>query len=144
MNMSMGKQFAKQYANNYVETIVSEASPHKLIQMLYEGVIKNIRITKVFIQQKNYEKKAEHVNKALSILMTLREGVDLDKGGDVAQNLYALYDYCYRQLVRASISDDVKLVDEVFEYLTDLHDAWAQMPDTYKSLSTEQIQRLSE
>ena len=98
MNMAMRDKFVKQYANNYVETMVSEATPHKLVDMLYEGLLKNLSISRVFIDQRNYEKKSEHINKSLQILSSLRDGVVLDKGGDVESNLYDLYDYCYRRL----------------------------------------------
>lgn len=140
--MVRGRQFAQQYANNYVETMVTEAGPHRLIQMLYEGAIKNLNVSKLFIQQKNFEKKSEHINKTLSILLALREGVDLDKGGDVAQNLYSLYDYCYRQVIKSSINDDVAILDEVLGFIKDLHGAWSQMPETYKSLNQAQIEKL--
>jgi len=139
MNMALKKQFAQQYANTHVETSVSEASPHKLIEMLYEGALKNMFIAKVFIEQNNFEKKSEHVNKALSILMSLREGVDFDKGGEVAGNLYDLYEYSYRRLVRASLDNDNTGVDEVIEIIKNLSDAWKQMPDTFKKLSSEQL-----
>ena len=139
MNMALKKQFAQQYANTHVETSVSEATPHRLTEMLYEGVIKHLRVTKVFMEQKNFEKKSEHVNKALTIIMSLRESVDLGKGGDVAQNLYALYDYCYRQLSKASFENDVTMIEEILGYIEGLSEAWSQMPDSYKNLSKEQI-----
>lgn len=143
MNLQQRQQFAQQYANNFVETSISEASPHKLIELLYDGAIKNIRLTKVFMEQKNYEKKSEFLNKALSILLNLREGVDLEKGKDVAENLWALYDYCYRQLLTASFKNDATPLDEVLGLVEDLSESWKQMPDTYKKLSKDQLDRLS-
>lgn len=139
MNMALKRQFAQQYANTHVETSVSEASPHKLVEMLYEGVLKNITLAKVFMEQRDYEKKSLHINKALSILIFMRESVDLDKGGDVADNLYALYDYCHRTVLNASVKNDIELLDEIAEYIRGLHDAWKQMPDQYKQMSKEQL-----
>ncbi len=143
MNLALKRQFTKQYANNYVETAVSEATPHKLVEMLYDGAIKNMNLAKVFIEQKNYEKKAEHINKALAILNALRAGVDLKKGGDVAQNLYDLYDYCYRTLFKVSAQNDVKLLDEVLAHIAGLSDAWRKMPDNFKRISKEQLEKVS-
>jgi len=142
MNMAMKKQFIKQYANNYVETAVSEAGPHKLIQMLYEGAIKNMNIAKVFIQQKNFEKKSEHINKALAILASLRNNLDLEKGGDVANNLDGLYDYCYKTLFKASVKNDVSMLEEVLEHIQTVSSAWQQMPDNIKNASKDQLDRL--
>lgn len=142
MNLALKKQFTKQYANNYVETAVSEATPHKLIEMLYEGAIKNMNLAKVFIEQKNYEKKSEYINKALSILNALRAGVDLEKGGDVAQNLYDLYDYCYRSLFNASTKNDLVLLNEVLEHITLVSEAWKEMPENFKRISKDQLDQV--
>ncbi|WP_373018347.1 flagellar export chaperone FliS [Thiomicrorhabdus sp.] len=142
MNMAMRNKFAQQYANNFVETAVSEATPHKLVEMLYDGALKNLNLTKVFIEQKNYEKKAEFSNKALSIINALRAGVDMEKGRDVAGNLYDLYDYCYRRVLEASTKNDTVIIDEVIEHIKTLSDAWKEMPETIKRSSKEQIERL--
>ncbi|MEA3406325.1 MAG: flagellar export chaperone FliS [Pseudomonadota bacterium] len=143
MNMALRNKFAQQYANTYVETSVSEATPHKLVEMLYEGALKNLNLTKVFIEQNNFEKKAEHVNKALSILNALRSGVDLDKGKEVAENLYNLYDFCYRRVFEASSQNNALLLDEVIEHLKVLAEAWKQMPEDMKRISKEQIDKMS-
>ncbi|MCF6299235.1 MAG: flagellar export chaperone FliS [Thiomicrorhabdus sp.] len=143
MNLALKKQFTKQYANNYVETAVSEATPHKLIEMLYQGALKNMNLAKVFIEQKNHEKKAEHINKALAILNALRAGVDIKKGGEVAENLYNLYDYCYRTLFNASVKNDFTLLNEVIEHITLVSEAWKEMPDNFKRVSKEQLDKVS-
>lgn len=143
MNMALKKQFAQQYANTYVETSVSEASPHKLVEMLYDSALKNLGIAKVFIEQKDYAKKSVFLNKALSIISALRAGVDMEKGGEVAVNLYALYDYCYRQTFEASVKNDAAIVDEVIELISEISDAWKQMPNNIKSVSKEQLDNMS-
>ncbi|WP_051144972.1 flagellar export chaperone FliS [Thiomicrorhabdus sp. Kp2] len=142
MNTVLKKQFIQQYANNYVETAVSEAGPHKLIQMLYEGAIKNMNLAKVFIQQKNYEKKSEHINKALAILASLRGNLDLEHGGEVAQNLNGLYGYCYQTLFQSSAKNNVEMIDEVIGHIQTISDAWQQMPENIKNASKEQLDRL--
>jgi len=142
MNMALKKQFIQQYANNYVETAVSEAGPHKLIQMLYEGAIKNMNMAKVFMQQKNFEKKSTHINKTLAILASLRNDLDLEKGGEVARNLDGLYEYCYRTLFKASVENDLSMLEEVMEHIQTVSNAWQQMPDNIKNASKEQLDRL--
>ena len=139
MTYQMQNRAAQQYAATAVETAVSEASPHKLIELLYAGVVKNLKLTKHFIEQKNYEKKSEFSNKSLSILTALKSGVDLEKGGDVAENLYSLYDYCYRTVFVASTSNQVEKIDEVLEHLEGLYQAWQEMPDSIKKAPVEKL-----
>lgn len=142
MNMAMRNKFVQQYASNFVETAVSEATPHKLVEMMYDGAIKNLTLAKVFIEQENYGKKAEHSNKVLAIINSLRDGVDMEKGGDVAENLFSLYDYCYRRVIEASSKNNVVMMDEVLDHLKTLNDAWKGMPESVKRCSKEQIASL--
>ena len=84
-------------------------------------------------------KSFEDVN---PILNALRAGVDLKKGGDVAQNLYDLYDYCYRTLFHVSAQNDVALLNEVLEHITLVSEAWKEMPDNFKRVSKEQFDKV--
>lgn len=143
MNMALKNKFAQQYANNYVETAVSEASPHKLVAMLYEGAIKNLNLAKVFIEHKEFGKKSVHINKALSIIDALRNGVDLEVGGQVAENLYSLYDFCYRRTFEASSKNDAAMVYEVVEIIIGLNESWNQMPESVKNSSASQLKNVS-
>ena len=111
--------------------------------MLYDGAIKNMNLAKVFIEHKNLEKKSEHINKALSIINALRTAVDIEKGGEVASNLYDLYDYCYRRLFTASVKNDAALVDEVLEHIVSVSQAWKEMPDNFKKVSQAQLDQMS-
>lgn len=143
MSYAAQNKMAQQYAQNFVETAVTEASPHKLVELLYAALVKNLKLTKVFIEQKNYPKKAEFSNKAIAILNELREGVDLDLGGEVAENLYSLYDYCYRTVFTASIQNDIQKIDEVVEHVSGLQEAWHQMPENIKRASKAEIRQAS-
>lgn len=142
MSLALRNKYAKQYANNYVETSVTEATPYKLVQLLYEGAIKNLSVAKVFVEHKNYEKKAEHINKVISILFALKSGLDMESGGDVAQNLWALYDYMVRKTFEGSAKNNLQMLEEVLELLQNLNDSWAMMPEQYKKLSKSQLSSL--
>lgn len=144
MNALQRKQFADKYANNYVETSVTEATPHKLVEMLYQGVLRHAKVAKVFIENKNHEKKAFHINKALSIVTGLKNGVNLDANEEVAGNFYDLYDYCYRTLFEASRNNDASKLDEVVEIIQSLNDAWQQMPSEIKEAQPSQLRKLAQ
>ena len=144
MNQLRQKQFAQQYANNYVETSVSEATPHKLVDMLYDAAIRHLKVSKVFIEQKNYEKKAFHLNKSLSIINGLKVGVDVQNGGEIAENIYALYDYCYRTVFGASRENSLEKIDEILAIFQGLSEAWKQMPNDIKQASGSRIKAMAQ
>jgi flagellar protein FliS len=138
MGYAMQKQ-AQQYQNHFLETEVTEATPYKLVAMLYEGGLKHLRLMRLFIERKNPAAKTEQVNKVTSILFGLKIGLDLDAGGDVAANMNGLYDYIIRQVMNASLQNDVAILDEAIALFKDLQDAWAMMPDALQQMSAEQI-----
>lgn len=142
MNMTMRNNFAKAYSNTAVESAVLEASPHKLVELLYDGAIKNLSLAKIFIEQKNFEKKSVHLNKALSILAALQGSLDYSNGKEIADNLGALYDYCYRRVFIASSKNDNAIIDEVLELIKPLAEAWKQMPENIKRISKDQLSQL--
>jgi flagellar protein FliS len=108
-----------------VNTAVDSASPHKLILMLYDGLLRQVRLAKAHMQKGDLGAKAACLSKAISILdQGLRAALDDEKGGELAVRLRALYDYCERQLVHANARNDAAVIDEVIALIEPLRTAW--------------------
>lgn len=117
--------YIKQY-NQYKENSVMTASPETVLIMLYSGAINFLLRAKIAIEQKNIEDCHENIIKAQRILREFMDTLDMESGGDVAQNLYRLYEYLHHQLIQANIKKDVAIVDEVIEHLRGLKETWEQ------------------
>lgn len=115
------------YAKVHRESNVQTASPHKLIDMLYEGAIDRITQAKGAIQYKNIELRGKKINSAIAIVSGLRTNLNHDQGGDISQNLDALYEYIQSILSKAHITADESLLDEAATLLGDLRSAWLQI-----------------
>ena len=113
---------AYQRVNNQTSTM--DADPHRLIQLLYNGAIERINMAKAKMQAKDYEGKAQLLNKAIEIIGGLRSFLDFEKGGELATRLEALYDYMERTLLEASAKNDVAKLDEVLNLLRSVKDGW--------------------
>lgn len=111
------------YKNNEVMT----ASPTKLIIMLYDGAIKNLKLAEFAIQEKKIEKVNQHIKKAQDIIAEFMSTLNFDQGGDIAVSLQQLYEYMYHKLIRANIDKDIKAVSEVRGYLEELRGTWLQI-----------------
>ena len=121
---------AKAYANIGLETGVIAASPHQLITMLFDGAMAAILKAKNHIQNNQIAEKGEAISKAIMIIDSgLRGGLNLDKGGNLAQNLDALYSYMVQRLMEANLRNDPALLKEVYGLLNDLKSAWVGMAD---------------
>ena len=112
------------YQRVNTQTSITDADPHKLIQLLYNGAIERINMAKSRIQAKDYAGKAKLINKAIEIVGGLRSFLDLEQGGDLAARLASLYEYMERTLLEASMRNDVTKLDEVATLLRSIKEAW--------------------
>ena len=116
------------YANNaYKNNQVMTAPKKKLLIMLYDGAIKNLKLAELAIGNKEIEKTNNYLTKTQNIIAELMSTLNFEAGGDIAQNLYQLYDYMYMKLIRANIDKDVELVVEVKNFLEELRETWMQI-----------------
>ena len=122
MNMNVRQYAVNSYKTGAIAEI-EEASPHRLIQMLFEGCLQRIAVAKGAIQRKEVALKGESISKAIGILGGLRGSLDLSQG-EIANNLDRLYEYMERRLVDANLKNDVVILDEVTGLLKDVKAAW--------------------
>ncbi|HEY0841679.1 flagellar export chaperone FliS [Methylotenera sp.] len=113
------------YAKVGVETGVLAASPVKLIVMLYDGAISACHSAIACMQRKDIEQKGAMLSKAIMIIESgLRLSLDRKAGGEIAENLDALYAYMSSKLASANVRNEPAQVQEVIKLLLDLKGAW--------------------
>ncbi|MCZ2721203.1 flagellar export chaperone FliS [Marinomonas sp. 15G1-11] len=118
----------KNYQKEALKMRIAGADRYEVIQMLMEGAIEKMVMAKVTIESKNMEAKSDFLSKASSILIALRECLDFEIGGEVAENLYALYSYMIDRLIEANLKNDTAVVDEVIALIKDIKSAWDEIP----------------
>lgn len=120
----MNQGYAKDvYKKNQINT----APKKKLLIMLYDGVIKNLNLAELALNEKNLEGTNKYMIKAQDIISELMITLNFEKGGDIASNLYQLYEYMYNKLVSGNINKDVNSVIEVRQFMEELREAWIQI-----------------
>jgi len=108
-----------------VSTGVSEASPHKLVVMLFDGYIDAITEARGAMRERRHEAKGRAIGRAVSILGDgLRAGLDLQAGGALAADLDALYGYVIPRLSMAGLKNDEAILDECQNLIEPLRSAW--------------------
>jgi flagellar protein FliS len=116
------------YANIGIDTSVSGADPHKLILLLYQGALLAISTAKNQILRKDIAAKGKSISHAILIIDEgLKASLDKNAGGELAQNLSALYDYMNQRLLVANLKSDIDVLDEVSTLLTELKGAWEEI-----------------
>jgi flagellar secretion chaperone FliS len=136
---------ANAYAKVGLETGVVAASPHKLVIMLYEGAMAAIASAIPQMQARNIAAKGNSISKAITIIDSgLRASLNKEVGGQIALNLDALYEYMSSQLVVANVNNDPKILEEVYELLKGLKDAWEKVsPAADQAQPAQQAQPVS-
>lgn len=116
----------KQYRKLGIESEVSNASPHRLIQMLFEGALGRLAAAQGAIARNDLAAKGEHLGKAISIIGGLRGSLDMS-AGELSENLDRLYEYMNFRLLEASSQNDVDKVAEVIQLLKTLKSGWDEI-----------------
>ncbi|MBX7272442.1 flagellar export chaperone FliS [Stutzerimonas chloritidismutans] len=117
----------RQYQQVGVKAQITEADPHRLIQMLMQGGLDRIAQAKGAMEREAYAEKGVLIGKAISIIGGLRDALDQDVGGELAANLDRLYEYMTMRLFEASRHNDVDKLNEVGKLLGEIKLAWDQI-----------------
>jgi len=116
--------------NNFAYAVYSQnntaiESPEKLIEMLYEGVLRFGAQAKKAMEENNIEKKAYWINRCTAIFAELLNSLNYS-GGDVAHYLSGLYTRQLQLLALANIENNVARIDEVIGVTKGLLEAWRE------------------
>lgn len=120
----MSMQYAKQYAKISAASESESADPHRLIQMLIDGALAKLVVAKAMMERRDVAKKGENVSWAISIIGGLQASLDMQKGGEIAQTLNALYEYMTVRLAHANATNDVAGLDEVIHLMKTIKEGW--------------------
>lgn len=121
-----------QYQSVAVECRVAGSSPHTLVSMLFDGILKNLAVTTGAIDRNDISEKGRKISAAIKIIDNLRASLDMDRGGELSNNLASLYDYMERRLLEANVKNDKAILKEVASLIEDLKSGWDAMPAQYK------------
>ncbi len=120
--MSYGKN-----AFEYQKVAVNSASPIGLIILLYDGAIRFMTRGKEAIIAGDLKKQDDQLRRAQKIILELMSALDMNRGGEVAKNLFALYTFAMDRLAEANMKDRPESVDEAIDVLTGLRSSWAEL-----------------
>ncbi|MCC7152563.1 MAG: flagellar export chaperone FliS [Rubrivivax sp.] len=109
-----------------VQTGIANASPHRLIEMLYDGFVDALVEARGAMRSKEIERKGRAIGRAARIIEEgLRSALDLDRGGRLAADLNGLYTYVGTRLMQASLRNDEAILDECQRLIEPLREAWS-------------------
>jgi len=122
------QQALKQYSHVEQNVQAEYATPHQLTKMLFSGALRALAIAETAMKQKQFQLKGEQLARAINIIEGLDDSLDLEQGGELAENLRGLYIYMVQRLYKSSFDNDPTIVREISSLLQEISSAWDQIP----------------
>ena len=128
----------KAYQNAEQQALEEMNDPHKIILTMLNALLKSMQLFVENIDLKNggnAELKSKHFARALTIIYALQSSLDFEKGGDIANNLFQLYEYARQKLISDLSKGRAADVPSAIQALQEIRDAWSMMPDEVKDVT---------
>lgn len=111
----------------YRENAVLSASPSHLVVMLYDGARRYLRQAGAAMAERDVQRAHNALRRAENIIVHLDGVLDSEQGGELAERLHAIYQFCLAHLNRARLGQDASKVEQVSAMLGELRESWAQI-----------------
>lgn len=110
--------------NQYQFNQVNTASPEQVLLMLYDGAIRFTRQAIMGIQENVQTQKRDGISRAMAIIAEFSDSLNHAIGGQIAEELDALYGFMMRELIQANLRNDLEKLRVVETLLVDLRQTW--------------------
>jgi flagellar protein FliS len=105
-------------------------NPHEIIQTLFKELIKSMSLFERSLSDNNMlESRSSSFAKSLTIIYSLQTSLDFEKGGEISNNLFRIYDYSRQQLISDLKNGEPKGVPNAITIVKEIADAWNQIAD---------------
>ncbi len=113
--------------DTYTQNNIQIESPEKLIEMLYEGIIRFCSMAKKSIEYGDIEKRVYWTNRAVAIFVELINSLDNERGGEVSIYLNGLYNQQIKFLNESNAQNSPEHLDVVIRVTKELLEAWREV-----------------
>ncbi len=118
-------------AKRYQAVAIDTAPPGQLVLMLFDGALRFMATAVAGFKEADLPERVEAVHnnliKAQNVLRELQTSLDMEKGGEFSERMFALYEYMIAQLNKANLDKDARPIRVVEKLLEQIRTAWAQM-----------------
>ena len=125
----------EQYGRAKHDAQAEFASAHEKTLMLFDGAITFTGVALQGIIRSDYELKGNMISKSIAVINGLKDCLDLSQG-ELASNLYDLYEYMVEKLFKANLTADAEAIEEVQSLLKTVRESWAKIPSEVHQVSS--------
>lgn len=106
--------------------------------MLYDGAIRYMEAGRAAVKVKDYNAQNRCLQGAQNIVTELMCCLDMEKGGEISENLFSLYSFVLQQLIDANVKDLVNPIDVSIKIFENLRSSWIAIDEQQRSNKIEQ------
>ena len=119
----------KQYVNDDIAAKTSNLDPHKIIKEVLTELKKNMETLAYSIDNEPTVSsiKSKSFSKCLTAIYILQSSLDFENGGDIADNLYNIYEFCKGGIMKGFTKRDSKFIYESIPPIDEILDGWKQI-----------------
>jgi flagellar protein FliS len=125
---------AAQYRSVRSHGLVAEASPARLVQIMFEQILAQLATAQGCMDRiennmplNEVVAKGNALGKAIRLIDQLNNTLDMERGQKIAENLRALYVYMLARLTMANVTNDARVVAEVASLIQKIKTGWDQI-----------------
>jgi flagellar protein FliS len=108
-------------------------NPHEIVQTMFNELIKSMSLFEKSFDDKNSpEIRSSSFARSLTIIYSLQSSLDFEKGGDISNNLFRIYEYSRQQLISDLKNGKPDGVTNAIHIIKEIADAWNQIADEVK------------
>ena len=122
-------QSMRKYVDVDIQAKAAVDNPHKIIQEVLIELIKNMKTLAYALDNEpvRSDLKSKAFSKSITAIYILQSSLDFEKGGEIASNLFNLYDYCKRGIMNGFTKQDSKLIYDAIPPIDEILDGWRQI-----------------
>jgi flagellar protein FliS len=123
------KKMMHAYTNSDREAVAESNDPVAIVALLFDELIRNMQefVRQSATEDVNSEARSKHFSKSLSIIYALQSSLNFEEGGEIANNLFRLYEYARQQMLQDWKDKEFEKTKQAINVLDDIRDAWHQI-----------------
>jgi flagellar protein FliS len=132
--MMYSQRGAAQYRAVRSHGLVADATPSRLVQIMFEHILSDLATAQGCMERikdnmplGEVVAKGKSLGKAIRLINQLNATLDMERGGQIAENLRALYLYMLERLTQANVTNDARIVAEAASLVRKVKSGWDQI-----------------
>jgi flagellar secretion chaperone FliS len=123
----MARLSIQKYKDMKIDT-AKNSDPFELVQLVFNAILGKLAAAKACIERESIAEKGILISEVITLIGSLESSLDMEKGGEISNNLANLYQFCSSHLVTANVENDIAKIDEVHGIILTIKEAWDQIP----------------